>query len=40
MSLHTHPLEPIPELTSQIAHASFQKGTLAMHLRDVLGSIL
>jgi transposase len=39
MSLHTHPLEPIPDLTSQIAHASFPKGTLAMHLRDALGSI-
>ena len=25
MSLHAHPLEPIPELTSQIAHASFPK---------------
>ncbi len=39
MSLHTHPLESIPELTSQIAHTSFPKGTLAMHLRDALGSI-
>src|SRR5947209_4577922 len=37
MSLHAHPLEPIPELTSRIAHASFPKGTLAMHLRDALG---
>ena len=39
MSLHTHPLEAIPELTNQIAHRSFPKGTLAMHLRDALGSI-
>jgi transposase len=39
MSLHTQPLEPIPDLTSQIAHTSFPKGTLAMHLRDALGSI-
>ncbi len=39
MSLHAHPLEPIPDLTSRIAHASFPKGTLAMHLRDALGSI-
>src|SRR6266568_147165 len=39
MSLHTQPLEPIPDLTSQIAHASFPKGTLAMHLRDALGPI-
>ena len=39
MSLHTQPLEPIPDLTSRIAHASFPKGTLAMQLRDALGSI-
>ncbi len=39
MSLHTQPLEPIPELTSRIAHASFPKGTLAMQLRDALGPI-
>ncbi len=39
MSLHAQPLEPIPELTSRIAKASFPKGTLAMHLRDALGSI-
>lgn len=39
MSLHAQPLEPIPDLTSQIAHASFPKGTLAMHVRDALGSI-
>src|SRR5258707_15490708 len=39
MSLHTQPLEPIPDLTRQIAHTSFPKGTLAMHLRDALGSI-
>jgi transposase len=39
MSLHAQPLEPIPELTSRIAHASFPKGTLAMHLRDALGPI-
>jgi transposase len=39
MSLHTQALEPIPDLTRQIAHTSFPKGTLAMHLRDALGSI-
>jgi transposase len=39
MSLHAHPLEPIPDLTSRIAHASFPKGTLAMDLRDALGPI-
>lgn len=39
MSLHAHQLEALPELTSQIAKASFPKGTLAIHLRDALGSI-
>lgn len=39
MSLHAQPLEPIPDLTSRIAQASFPKGTLAMHLRDALGPI-
>ena len=39
MSLHAQPLEPIPDLTSRIARASFPKGTLAMHLRDALGPI-
>ncbi len=39
MSLHAQPLDPIPELTSRIARASFPKGTLAMHLRDALGPI-
>ena len=31
--------QPIPDLTSRIAQASFPKGTLAMQLRDALGSI-
>src|SRR5216683_4477519 len=39
MSLHAQPLEPIPDLTRRIAQASFPKGTLAMRLRDALGSI-
>jgi transposase len=39
MSLQAQPLEPIPELTSRIARASFPKGTLAMQLRDALGAI-
>ena len=39
MSLHAQPLEPIPELTSRIARASFPKGTLAMQGRDALGPI-
>src|SRR5438552_651876 len=39
MSLQAQPLEPVTELTSRIARASFPKGTLAMHLRDALGAI-
>jgi transposase len=39
MSLQAHPLDPIPELTQQLARASFPKGTVAMNLRDALGSI-
>src|SRR5215471_13926217 len=39
MSLQAQPLEPIPELTSRIARASFPKGRLAMQLRDALGPI-
>jgi hypothetical protein len=39
MSLQSQPLEPIPDLTKKIAHTSFPKGTLAMHLRDALGSL-
>lgn len=39
MPLHTQPLEPIPDLTGQIARTSFPNGTLAMHLRDTLSSI-
>ncbi|MGH2478755.1 MAG: IS1182 family transposase [Ktedonobacteraceae bacterium] len=39
MSMHAQPLEPIPELTSKIARASFPKGTLAMLLRDALDGV-
>jgi len=39
MSLQAHPLAPIPELTVRLARASFPKGTLAMRLRDALGSL-
>src|SRR5712691_8775998 len=39
MSLHAQPLAPIPALTARIARTSFPKGTLAMRLRDALGSI-
>lgn len=39
MSLPVEPLDSIPDLTRRIAQTSFPKGTLAMHLRDELGSI-
>jgi transposase len=39
MSLPVQPLDPIPDLTRRIAQTSFPKGTLAMHVRDELGSI-
>ena len=39
MSLHAQPLAPLPALTARIARTSFPKGTLAMRLRDALGSI-
>jgi hypothetical protein len=39
MELYAQPLDPIPDLTSRIAHASFSKGMLAIHLRDALGPI-
>jgi hypothetical protein len=38
-SLHAQPLDPIPEVTSRIARASFPNGTLAMQLCDALGPI-
>jgi transposase len=39
MSLHAHPIDPIPAWTQRIAKTSFPKGTLAMHIRDEIGSI-
>ncbi|GHO49824.1 IS1182 family transposase [Ktedonospora formicarum] len=39
MSMQPRPLDEVPETTSRIAHRSFPKGTLAMTLRDELGSI-
>jgi len=39
MSLSPDSLAPIPDDTARIAHASFPKGTLALVLRDVLGTI-
>ncbi len=39
MSLHPHPIEPVPEETARIAHAAFPKGNLYLEMRDVLGTI-
>jgi transposase len=39
MSLQKHPIDPIPEWTQRVAKTSFPKGTLAMHMRDALGTI-
>jgi transposase len=39
MSLQAHPLDPIPEETQRLARASFPKGSLAINLRDALGTI-
>jgi transposase len=36
MSLHPHPIDPVPEPTARITHAAFPKGSLAMRLRDEL----
>src|SRR5947209_13074202 len=39
MCLHPQPIDPIPEDTARVAHAAFPKGTFAMRVRDVLGTI-
>jgi len=39
MSLPPDSLDPIPDDTARIAHASFPKGTLALVVREVLGTI-
>jgi transposase len=39
MSLQPRPIPEIPELTARVAHAAFPKGTLAIRIRDELGSI-
>jgi transposase len=39
MSLHSHPIDPVPEQTARVAHAAFPKGSLALHIRDELGVI-
>ncbi len=39
MSLQAHPMQPVPELTAQIAQASFPKGNPYLQIRDELGTI-
>ncbi len=39
MSLPSAPMGPIPAETIRIARASFPKGTLAMRLRDMMGTL-
>ena len=39
MSLHPHPLEPIPESTARVARQAFPQGNRYLLLRDELGSI-
>lgn len=39
MSLHPHPIEPIPESTARVARQAFPKGNRYLLLRDELGSI-
>lgn len=39
MSLHPHPIEPIPEATATVARQAFPKGTRYILLRDELGTI-
>lgn len=39
MSLPPDSLDPIPDETARVAHAAFPKGSLALSLRETLGSI-
>src|ERR671931_1985097 len=39
MSLHSHPIDPVPEPTARVAHAAFPTGSLAIRIRDELGVI-
>ncbi len=39
MSLPPRPLDPIPADTARVAHAAFPKGSLAITVRDLLGTI-
>ena len=39
MSLHPHPVGPVPEETARVAHAAFPKGTRAIRMRDAIGAM-
>ncbi len=39
MTLHPHPIGPIPEETARIAHAACPKGNPYLHMRDLLGTL-
>jgi transposase len=39
MSLHPQDPSPIPEQTRRVARAAFPKGTLCLHIADVLGPL-
>ncbi len=39
MSLHPEPIGPVPDDTSQVAHAAFPHGNVYIQMRDVLGPI-
>jgi transposase len=39
MSIHTQPINPIPEETARIAHLAFPKGNRYLTLRDELGTV-
>src|SRR5213594_2264215 len=39
MSLHPHPLEPVPEETARVARGAFPKGHPYLTFRDALGTI-
>ena len=39
MSLKPMPIDPVPDLTAQVAIASFPKGNMYLRLRDELGTI-
>ena len=39
MSLHPEPIGPVPDDTSQVAHAGFPRDNVYIQMRDVLGPI-